>query len=48
MRLLLLQNGQDITASEEEKYDFVISIAAGEVKFDQIVNWLNAHLKNGA
>jgi death on curing protein len=40
MRLLLLQNGYDVKASQQEKYDFVISIASGQLKFEDIVNWL--------
>ncbi len=40
MRLLLMENGIDIQATEDEKYNFVISIAQGNLKFDQIVNWI--------
>lgn len=49
MRLLLLENGYDIEASQDEKYKFVISIASGEIQIEGIVNWLNNHLirKNG-
>ena len=40
MRLLLIQSGYDITASQENKYEFVINIASGTINFDGIVNWL--------
>ena len=41
MRLTLLESGKDISATENEKYDFVIGIASGILKFDQIVEWIN-------
>jgi death-on-curing protein len=40
MRLHLLNNGIDINASEDDKYDFVISIASGRINFDQIKQWI--------
>ena len=43
-RLLLLQNGYDIEASQQDKYDFVISIASGQFKFDDIVQWLESNI----
>ena len=45
MRLLLLEEGFDIAASEDEKYDFVIAIAKGNLKYPDIYNWINKHLK---
>jgi death on curing protein len=36
MRLILLENEIDISASQEEKYNFVISVSTGEYKFDEI------------
>ncbi len=36
MRLFLRLNGKDIIAAENEKYDFVISIAQGKMNIDQI------------
>lgn len=41
MRLLLMEYGFDIHATEDEKYDFVISIATGEYRFDDIVKWIS-------
>jgi death on curing protein len=43
LRLFLLQNGYDIKASQDNKYEFVINIASGILKFDGIVEWLNAN-----
>lgn len=40
MRLLLMDLGFDISASQDEKFDFVIKIAKGEYKFEQIINWI--------
>jgi death-on-curing protein len=40
MRLLLLEAGLDIKATEDKKYEFVISIAKGELKFSGICDWI--------
>ena len=40
MRLILLNEGLDIKATEDEKYDFVINIAEGKSTFDDIKNWI--------
>ena len=39
-RILLLENGFDITADENMRYDFVIAIASGEMHYDEILAWL--------
>jgi len=44
LRRYLLQNKMDISATEQEKYDFIISIASGLVKFEEILLWLNNHV----
>ncbi len=44
MRFLLLKNGKDIKASEEEKYNFVINVASGKLNIDEIKNWINVRL----
>lgn len=44
MRLLLLQAGQDVRATQDEKYDFVISIASGQIDFPEIVAWIKNKL----
>ena len=43
MRLLLLDSNIDIIATEDEKYEFVISIATGDIKFPDICSWINRH-----
>jgi death-on-curing protein len=45
MRLFLLQSGQDIEAGQEEKYNFVISIATGKMTFEGIKKWIGERLK---
>ena len=40
LRLFLIQNGYDITASPDNKYEFVIDIASGTLKYEGIVAWL--------
>ena len=45
MRLLLLEEGFDIVATEDEKYDFVIAIAEGNLKYTGIYNWILKRLK---
>jgi death-on-curing protein len=40
MELLLRVEGIRINASDDSLYAFVISISTGEIKFDQIVEWL--------
>lgn len=40
MRLILMHYGQDIRASQDEKYDFVIQVASGELDFEGIKAWL--------
>jgi death-on-curing protein len=41
VRLLLIEYGLDISATEEEKYNFVIAVAKGDYHYKQIVEWLN-------
>jgi len=38
MRLILLEYGQDIEATQDEKYDFVIAVASGKLTFAEIIN----------
>ena len=44
MRLFLMQAGQDIQASQDDKYDFVISIATGKMTYDGIRKWITERL----
>ena len=43
MRLQLLKYKYDIRADQNEKYDFIISIASGKLKIEEITSWLNKH-----
>lgn len=45
MRLMIMNTGKDIIATEEEKFQFVIGIAKGSLKFDSILEWINKHSK---
>jgi death on curing protein len=40
MAALLIEEGILLTASQEDAYNFTISISTGELKFEQIVDWL--------
>ena len=40
MRLMLMEFGFDIIATEEEKYDFVIKIAEGKFHHTEIMEWI--------
>ena len=44
-RLLLLKAGLDIVATQEEKYEMVISVSKGLWKFQQIKDWLQSRCK---
>jgi death on curing protein len=45
MRIMLLEGGNDISASEDDKYEFVINAAQGQLSFDQIIIWITSNLK---
>jgi death on curing protein len=40
MRLMLMQFGKDLTATQDEKYSFVIEVASGQIEFNEIVAWI--------
>jgi death-on-curing protein len=40
MRLILKENKIDIQAGQDEKYEFVIKAAKGELNFENIKNWI--------
>jgi death on curing protein len=44
MRLLLMQYGKDIKASQTEKYDFVIAVASSKMDYAAIVAWIKQHI----
>lgn len=43
MRLFLIENGYDLNASQDDKYDFVIKIASGLSDLEQIHDWISQH-----
>lgn len=44
MRLILLENGFDIAASQDEKYEMVIAASKGEIRFDEIRKWIGSKM----
>ena len=40
MRLLLLEGDLDIDASQEEKYNFVLMASKGEIRYEEIKDWI--------
>ena len=45
MRLFIIECGKDINANQNEKYDFVIRIASGELDFNGICHWIRTYIK---
>jgi death-on-curing protein len=45
MRLVLMEAGKDIKASQEEKYEMVIGVAKGELNAADIAKWLRERVK---
>ena len=43
LRLYLIQNGVDMNASPDNKYEFVINIASGILKYEGILSWLKSN-----
>jgi death-on-curing protein len=50
MRLMLLEGGYDINAKQDEKYYMVTTASTGEIRFEEIKNWIHTHViqKNDA
>jgi death on curing protein len=46
MRLILMQFGKDITATQDEKYSFVIEVASGQIELQEIVAWIRNRATN--
>ena len=44
-RIFLLSKGKDIICSQDEKYDFVLSVAEGKLKYNEILNWTRERTK---
>jgi len=45
MESLLRYEGYKIIASDEDLYNFVISISTGSISFKEIVEWLKSNTK---
>ena len=45
MRLILLSNNMDLVSSRSDKYHFVMAIASGKMKFDEILAWIRKRIK---
>ena len=45
MRLILLEGGEDVEATQDEKYVMVIDVAKGEMGYEEIVSWINEKKK---
>ena len=44
MKLILLESGLTIKATLDEKYRFVLGAAKGEIKFEEIREWLSINV----
>lgn len=44
MRLVLFEQGYDVNANQKEKYNFVIGIAKGNLKYVNILKWIKEKL----
>jgi death-on-curing protein len=45
MKLILLDNGLDIVADQDDKYEMVISACTGDMRFDDIKNWIESRIQ---
>lgn len=43
-RLMLLLNGADVVATQQEKYEAVLTLAAGDLSEQDFTQWLRDHL----
>ncbi|HMG09002.1 MAG TPA: type II toxin-antitoxin system death-on-curing family toxin [Mucilaginibacter sp.] len=46
MKLLLMESGFTINATQDEKYEMVIAASKGEIRFDEIKLWLHSKAQN--
>jgi len=46
MRLFLLQNDLDIIATRDEKYELVMAVAKGDLKFEDIKSWVQERIRD--
>ena len=45
MRLLLLSEGLEVNATQNQKYEFIIQITKGEIKAEEITQWIKRKVK---
>lgn len=45
MRLILMNQGFDISTTQDEKYALVIAVAEGKKNFEDIKAWISVHIK---
>jgi death-on-curing protein len=45
MKLVLMESGSDFEAEQDEKYRMVIASSKGEMRFEEIKNWIQDHLR---
>ena len=45
MDVFLRSNGIRLDASEQEKYDFVLAVVLGQLRFEDIVKWIDSHTR---
>lgn len=48
MRIVLLNDSKDINATEDDKYNFIIKIAAGQSNFEQILDWVKSKVEDSS
>jgi death-on-curing protein len=48
LRIFLALHGFEISASTDNKYEFIIDIASGALKFEGIVTWLEANSRRAS
>ncbi len=44
-RLFLLANNYDFNATQQDKYKFIVDIASGKLKFEEIRKWLSVNTR---
>jgi len=45
-RTFLLLNGQNLVASNDDKYHAIMKLAEGQIDVDQMADWIRAHMVN--
>ncbi len=45
MDAFLRDNNKRLVATEDEKYEFVLGVVTGQLRFDVIVAWIASHMR---